>query len=342
MDVLIPFKCTGRVLAQFIFVFLSVFATNIAPVWASENRMALVIGNANYTSLAPLRNPVADAEAVGQSLSALGFRVYLGTNLTQETQSEAIAFFGEKSQEADTALVYFAGHGAYIDGESFLFPIDFDHNANFDPLHATSLASLQSIMTHDLRRNIFILDTCQDDPFLQKDDEYPNLMANNTHPNLSSLEALLVLSSSPGSVAYDGSGKHSLFAGAFLDNMAAPDLDIELMLRDVRRDVLRNSEGAQLPQTYSSMVSSFTLAPTTSGREQSPSFVQKNRTATLSETGFSSKPLLGQIAKGLSPQTPLYLEETAKMRLRQHLCNSLSTPLPAACMRVPATKVLAH
>ena len=47
-----------------------------APPPAKEPRPALVIGNADYL-VAPLRNPVNDAEDMARALRGLGFRVQM-------------------------------------------------------------------------------------------------------------------------------------------------------------------------------------------------------------------------------------------------------------------------
>ena len=49
---------------------------------ASAQRVALVIGNASYRSLAPLRNTVSDARAIEGSLKNAGFAVTTVLTLT--------------------------------------------------------------------------------------------------------------------------------------------------------------------------------------------------------------------------------------------------------------------
>lgn len=49
---------------------------------AHSNRLALVIGNANYSN-APLQNPVNDAKAMAQTLRGLGFNVIQEENLSR-------------------------------------------------------------------------------------------------------------------------------------------------------------------------------------------------------------------------------------------------------------------
>jgi hypothetical protein len=68
--------------------FLIKLATVASTCWfgisdaLAENRIALVIGNSNYTSVAPLPNPAHDANAIAKFLTAAGFQVVQAPNLT--------------------------------------------------------------------------------------------------------------------------------------------------------------------------------------------------------------------------------------------------------------------
>lgn len=65
---------------------------------ASQNRIALVIGNGGYQE-APLKNPVNDAKAMSAKLKQLGFEVILRTDSDQRSMIEAIGEFGQKLEK---------------------------------------------------------------------------------------------------------------------------------------------------------------------------------------------------------------------------------------------------
>ena len=94
-----------------------------ADAAANEQRVALVIGNANYKESA-LRNPVNDAADVAAKLKNLGFEVTLRTDTTQKEMTRAITLFGEQLKPGSVALFYYAGHGIQARGRNFLVPID--------------------------------------------------------------------------------------------------------------------------------------------------------------------------------------------------------------------------
>jgi len=93
----------------------------------AENRIALVIGNSNYTSVTALPNPANDAKAMTNFLNSAGFQVVQAPDLTQSDMRRTIADFAKKVTEKgpDTvALVFYAGHGLQVDGENYLVPVD--------------------------------------------------------------------------------------------------------------------------------------------------------------------------------------------------------------------------
>ena len=75
----------------------------------AETRVALVIGNSAYQTIPRLRNPVNDARAMDQALSAVGFRVI---RLKNATKAQIEAGLTELTQQVrhSVSLVYFAGH----------------------------------------------------------------------------------------------------------------------------------------------------------------------------------------------------------------------------------------
>jgi TPR repeat protein len=102
-----------------------------APVSESlelyANSYALIIGNDDYNNGWPkLSNAVKDAELVADVLEEKGFEVELYRNLDSDGLSSAFKkFFILKGDDPTARLfVWFAGHGATIDGEGFLIPID--------------------------------------------------------------------------------------------------------------------------------------------------------------------------------------------------------------------------
>ena len=66
---------------------------------AAETRIALVIGNSEYSS-GPLPNPANDAKLIGDALTSLGFDVIARRNADQTTMKRAIQEFGSRLENA--------------------------------------------------------------------------------------------------------------------------------------------------------------------------------------------------------------------------------------------------
>ena len=74
----------------------------------------------------PLRNPENDIELVGPALEKSGFTVAKIANAKAADILAAMDAFIARlaTVENPVLIVYFAGHGAQIDGENYLLPVD--------------------------------------------------------------------------------------------------------------------------------------------------------------------------------------------------------------------------
>jgi uncharacterized caspase-like protein len=308
-----------------VLAFLGGFFASATSAISQESRAALVIGNSNYNHLPRLRNPANDAETIATALSNLGFTVFLASDLTQSELVKALAVYAEKSSTADVSLVYYAGHSAALGTQNLIFPTDFNPNNQQHISSLVKLSDVTALMQNGAGTNILLFDACQEP--LTLDTSTGQIALQSLSPQNPPVGTLISYASTPGHAAHDGNGHHSIFAGALLDNLATPDVDIEKTLRLVRRDVIRNSQGVQVPQTNSSLITEFFLYPT----------VVQNTAKTLQnalmQNGFSQKPILSSIASGVlqPPQTPEISDE--QMILRDILCAKLSPPRPAICSK---------
>src|SRR5207244_3537414 len=104
----------------------------------ADKRVALVIGNSAYRNVAKLSNPANDAAAVATMFKSAGFdTVATKLNLTVSELRKTLRDFGNKSRDADVAVVYYAGHGIELDGNNYLIPIDATLETDADVLDET-------------------------------------------------------------------------------------------------------------------------------------------------------------------------------------------------------------
>jgi len=138
--------------------FVSVLLLMLAAAgsaFASDKRVALVIGNSTYQQTTKLENPKNDAADLAVALTSLGFKVIEGIDLDKAGMDRKIRDFAEALSGADIGLLFYAGHGMQVGGQNYLVPID---------ARLTTAAALDFEMVRlDLVQRT-ILDACRDNP----------------------------------------------------------------------------------------------------------------------------------------------------------------------------------
>ena len=226
----------------------------------SETRRALVIGNSDYEYVGMLRNPVNDANAIGNALKQLGFEVTTVTDANQKKMERSIRDFGKQlKQNKGVGLFYFAGHGMQFDGENYLLPTDIDPSTEEDVRYdAVPLGKLMAqLRAADNGMNVVVLDACRNNPFARSFRSSSRGLAQVTAPTGS----FISFATAPGSVAADGDGENGLFTAKLLKHMNTPGLKLEDVFKQVRVDVQRESGNKQVPWDSSSVTGEFYFMP---------------------------------------------------------------------------------
>lgn len=227
----------------------------------SERRFALIVGNAAY-QISPLDNPVNDATDVDAGLKRAGFQTTLLRNATLAQMREATRRFADQLTTADVALIYFAGHGIESRGRNYMVPVNadlkFEHELLDQAFDANQwLEMLEGIRSANADRvNIVILDACRNNNLIG---------ARSLSRGLGRLDApsgtFLAYSTGPGKVAADGprGQRNSPFTKHLLQAMQQPNLPIEEVFKEVRRNVSRETAGAQVPWESTSLTGFFSF-----------------------------------------------------------------------------------
>lgn len=234
---------------------------------AAADRVALVVGMAQYETVVSLDNTLNDARGVAQALEGIGFSVTTLENATAEQFRDAVQTFAFQSETADLALVYFAGHGIEVQGENYLIPVDAAIASNQDvQRQSVSLKELLAAVEGARKMRIVILDSCRDNPFgdaldivaLQETAAAAEQTRSAGGGGLAPVEPdvgiQVAFAAKAGERALDGgSAGNSPFALALMRNLPQPGLEIGQMFRLVRDDVLKATGNRQEPYTYGSL-----------------------------------------------------------------------------------------
>ena len=249
-----------RRFVTFAFVFLAVatVATMAARPAQAEKRVALVIGNGAYRTVARLPNPANDAVAIGDLFRSAGFDdVRTVTNVGVADMRKELRAFSEKAAGADIAVVFYAGHGMEIGGHNYLIPTDAVLARDLDVEdEAVDLDRVLQLLEPAKRLKLVILDACRENPFAAK---IKRTIASRAvgrglgQPDLQTSDTLVAYAARAGSLAGDGEGDHSPFTTALLHHIATPGLDLRIALGDVHDEVLKTSNREQEPFIYGAL-----------------------------------------------------------------------------------------
>jgi uncharacterized caspase-like protein len=241
-----------------------------SPNIQQQKRIALVIGNANY-QVGKLDTPLNDATDMAAILKKLGFEVILLENASKRQMQESFENFSKKLGKGIVGLFYYAGHGMQVDGENYLIPvnnasIDSDADIEYDAVPLGKI--LRRMKSADNVANIVILDACRDNPFgnwkassrglADVQSGTGTLIAFATAPGEVSIDG-----TKPGKVAIDGTdrSRNGVFTSYLLKYIATPNIDVDVMLRRVRDDVIKETKDYQVPWNSSSLRQEFSFNP---------------------------------------------------------------------------------
>src|SRR6202051_1861579 len=236
-------------------------------------RIALVIGNSNYTNLPKLSNPANDAHAVAEILQKLGYHTQLLLDASDQSIRNEVRKFASESNKAGVAVVYYAGHGAQLNGNNYLLPIDIDIPRTEADIQFAGLKVDDLVNSIGSNTKIVFLDACRDNPALFK-----NIVkgrgsspvglapaaASNFNPGTPGGGVFIAYATDAGAIADDGHGQHSPFTQALLRNMQKP-ISIDDMFSLVTREVRLVTKNAQRPYKYASLENIICVAPNCAG-----------------------------------------------------------------------------
>jgi hypothetical protein len=230
----------------------------LASAAQGEKRVALVIGNSAYQATSELKNPRNDATDMAAALRRLGFEVLEGKDLDKRAMERLIRKFGLKLSGADLALFFYAGHGMQVGGQNYLIPTDArlasEGDADFEALQ---LSLVLKQMEREAKTSIILLDACRDNPLARNLARTMGTRSAQVGQGLAEVRTgigtLIGFSTQPGNVASDGTARNSPYAEALLRHIDAPGKDVSGVLIAVRNDVLKATEGRQVPWEHTSL-----------------------------------------------------------------------------------------
>lgn len=220
----------------------------VSGAWAAQ-RVALIVGVSKYDKVPSLNNPAKDARLVQSTLQKLGFTVTVLTDPTRAALIEGLGEFEETAKGSEAAVIYYAGHGAMIDGVNYLLPKD-AIITNKSSLTGTAVESarLGQSMIGAKSVRLIILDACRNNPTATRSlGGNSRGLTRETGPT--SVAVVTLMAAGPGQVAQDGAGgaANSPFAIALTQGLTRPGITVGELPSYVQAEVSRLTEGEQTP-----------------------------------------------------------------------------------------------
>ena len=239
-------------------IILTLLSCLVAGPALAEKRVALVIGMSDYRQVPRLPNPTRDADVMEALFRKAGFDlVESKRDLGIAGLRGALREFAAAAQDADIAVVYYAGHGMEVDGVNYLIPVDARLASDFDIEDETvSLDRVLQALSAVKRLKLVILDACRDNPFantMKRSMASRSIGRGLAKIEPASSDTLIAFAAKAGAVASDGDGQNGPFATALVKHITEPGLDLRIAFGRVRDDVLKATNNRQEPFVYGSL-----------------------------------------------------------------------------------------
>ena len=229
------------------------------------SRIALVIGNGHYPDAnTPLAQPINDARALSAELRRDGFDVDVIEDASKDDMTRAVARLKKKVRPDSVVMLFFGGYGIQVDRESYMIPVDATIWKETDiRREGVSVEQVLDVMTSQgARAKLAVIDASRRNPYERRFRGFSHGLAPIEAPD----NALILTSATPGKVADDGKGQHSVLVTELLTNIGARDADkpaaAEAIFNKTRTAIAKASYGEQVPSVSSSLLEEVSFAAT--------------------------------------------------------------------------------
>lgn len=230
----------------------------------SNTKKALVIGNDSYAHTPKLANARQDANAMGRTLSELGFKVTVKNDLNEKEMKIALRQFKNEVIGGDEVVIFYAGHGVQIGSVNYLLPIDIkgesEDQVRDDAVQLQRL--LDDMSERKAKITLAMIDACRDNPFPKAG---RSIGGRGLAPTTAATGQMIIFSAGSGQQALDklspsDKNPNGLFTRMLLDEIKVHGVRVDNMIREVRRkvvDAARSVGHEQVPSIYDQVIGDY-------------------------------------------------------------------------------------
>jgi uncharacterized caspase-like protein len=242
----------------------TVAAEQSADATRRASRLALVIGNGHYPDAsAPLTQPINDARALTAALRRNGFDVDVVEDASRDDMSRAIGRLKSRIRPDSVVMLFFGGYGVQVGRESYMIPVDAAiwKEADVRRQGFSIEQVLELMQAQGARAKLAVVDASRRNPYERRFRTFSHGLAPITAPD----NALILSSATPGKVAEDSLGTHSVLMTELLNNINAQPAGpagAETLFSKTRTAISRATDGEQVPAVSSSLLEEVSLGAT--------------------------------------------------------------------------------
>jgi uncharacterized caspase-like protein len=228
-------------------------ATEQGDAVKRPSRIALVIGNGHYPDASdPLAQPINDARALTATLRRDGFDVDVVEDASRDDMDRAIGRLKSKLRPDSVVMLFFGGYGVQVGRESYMIPIDAviwkEADVRRDGVSVESV--LEAMKEQGACAKLVVIDASRRNPYERRFRTFSHGLAPINAPD----NALILTSATPGKVADDSKGQHSVLVAELLTNLKTPAVAAETVFNKTRVAISQASDGEQVPSLSSSLL----------------------------------------------------------------------------------------
>jgi uncharacterized caspase-like protein len=228
-------------------------SSEVTGAIGQSSRLALVIGNGHYPDASePLTQSINDARTLSSALRKDGFDVDMVEDASRDDMVRAVSRLKSRIKPDSVVMLFFGGYGVQAGRESYMLPVDAVIWKESDVRRqGVSIDGVLDMMKEQgAKAKLVVVDASRRNPYERRFRAYSHGLAPINAPD----NALVLSSASPGAVADDGKGEHSVLVTELLNNLNAQAGSAESVFNKTRIAIARASEGDQVPTVSSSLL----------------------------------------------------------------------------------------
>jgi uncharacterized caspase-like protein len=187
-----------------------------------------------------------------------GFDVDVVEDATKADMARAVERLKSRIKPESVVMLFFGGYGVQSRHETYMIPTDAVIWKEGDVRHEGMSVEtvLHAIKERGARATLAVLDASRRNPYERRFRSYSHGLAPVNAPN----NALIISSNTPGKVADDTKGDHSVLVTELLNELNV-HVSAEGVFNKTRVAVFRASNGAQMPSVSSSLFEDVHFGP---------------------------------------------------------------------------------